>query len=187
MSTDIGLAPRDESDTAFLIAAAGDNYYVNIAGDSDLSDNQYTTAAGDDALSGKSPDRPMASLAALLDAYDLGPGDVVHIDTGVYQTPRNIVITANDAASRFKVRRTVRPATFDRGNISNGSYVPELNDADGVTISHLSITGAQLESFRRRGDQRSSHDRQQHRLRQQQWRHRHGSGWRSRSRRRPHH
>ncbi|MCA9203811.1 MAG: right-handed parallel beta-helix repeat-containing protein, partial [Planctomycetales bacterium] len=148
VSTDIGLAPRDESDTAFLIAAAGDNYYVNIAGDSDLSDNQYTTAAGDDAQSGKSPDRPMASLAALLDAYDLGPGDVVHIDTGVYQTPRNIVITANDAGVTIQgPTDDGKTATFDRGNTSNGSYVFELSDADGVTISHLSITGGEVGIF----------------------------------------
>ena len=39
----------------------------------------------------------MASLAALLAAYDLDPGDTIHVDTGNYALAGNIVITAQDS------------------------------------------------------------------------------------------
>ena len=45
---------------------------------------------GDNAHSGKSPDAPMASLAALLAAYDLGSGDVIYVDTGTYLLANSI-------------------------------------------------------------------------------------------------
>jgi hypothetical protein len=38
-------------------------------------------AIGDNANSGKDADHPMASLTALLRAYDLDPGDVVYMAT----------------------------------------------------------------------------------------------------------
>ena len=39
----------------------------------------------------------MASLAALLAAYDLEPGDTIHVDTGTYALAGNIVIAAQDS------------------------------------------------------------------------------------------
>jgi hypothetical protein len=56
-----------------------------------------STAVGDNAASGKSPDRPMASLTALLSAYDLDPGDVIHVDTGTYHLVRNVRLEASDS------------------------------------------------------------------------------------------
>ena len=69
----------DVSDAPILIANAGHDYYIN---DSSTVGDIFTTSTGNNANSGKSPDQPMASLAALLAAYDLDPGDVVHVDTG---------------------------------------------------------------------------------------------------------
>ena len=66
----------------FLIANAGHDYYLN---DTSTAGDVFTTAAGDNATSGKSPDQPMASLAALLSAYPVGPGDTIHVDTGTYK------------------------------------------------------------------------------------------------------
>ena len=92
-----GSRPEDVSDEPFLIASAGADYYVN---DTSTDSDVLTTASGDNALSGKSPDRPMASLFALLAAYDLDLGDVIHVDTGTYRLVRNIVIAAPDGGVR---------------------------------------------------------------------------------------
>ncbi len=64
-SPDAALSPAISSDR-FMIAAPSNVYYINTAIDSSLTDNQYTTAAGNNFNSGRSPNRPMADLAALL-------------------------------------------------------------------------------------------------------------------------
>src|SRR5439155_3012397 len=46
---------------------------------------------------GTTPADPMASLNALLGAYDLDPGDTVYVDTGYYSLPANVRITAQDS------------------------------------------------------------------------------------------
>jgi len=43
----------------------------------------------------------MASLNALLGAYDLDPGDTVYVDTGYYSLPANVRIRAQDSVSQF--------------------------------------------------------------------------------------
>ncbi|MCP3910708.1 MAG: hypothetical protein GY713_07120, partial [Actinomycetia bacterium] len=137
-----GTQPVDDSDAGFLITNPGQDYYVN---DADLTGDEYTTAVGDNSNSGKSPDAPMASIAGLLRAYDLDAGDVVHVDTGVYNLPTNITITADDAG--VEIRGPVDPleeghqALLDRGNSNSGNYVFVLSNADDVTLSHLAITG----------------------------------------------
>jgi parallel beta-helix repeat protein len=133
---------QDSSDRPFTIANGGTSYYVNVAGDTNLNDNEYTTGAGDDANSGKSPNRPMASLSALLRAYDLEPGDTIFVDTGVYTLQTNLVLGQADSGVTVQGPTGVgRTAVFDRDNTSAGSYVFELAGADDVTLSHLVVTG----------------------------------------------
>ena len=135
---------QDQSDEGFLIANGGQNYYVNMALDADLGDNEYTTAAGNNANSGKSADAPMASLAALLRAYDLDAGDTVYVDTGVYSLATNIVLDAQDSGVRIQGPQVVgHTATLNRGNTADGRVVFQLSGADNVTLSHLAITGGQ--------------------------------------------
>ena len=87
----------------FSVANNGNAYYVNIGGDVDLSDNEFTTASGDNANTGKLPNSPMRSLAALLRAYDLDPGDTIHVDTGTYgRLLTNAVLTAEDSGVTFQ-------------------------------------------------------------------------------------
>ena len=107
----------------------GAHFYVN---DASLTGDEFTTAAGDNANDGKSPDRPMASLAALLSAYDLNPDDVIHVDAGAYAMVRNAVITAQDAGVRIKGPASA-VALLNRANTATGSYAIELVNADGVT------------------------------------------------------
>uniref|UniRef100_UPI000A9C9608 hypothetical protein n=1 Tax=Methylomonas koyamae TaxID=702114 RepID=UPI000A9C9608 len=77
-----------------MIANAGKAYYVN---DGSTVGDEYTTAVGDNANSGKDPNRPMASLAALLRAYDLDAGDVIYVDSGNYSLATNIVLGSQDS------------------------------------------------------------------------------------------
>ncbi|MCA9139007.1 MAG: right-handed parallel beta-helix repeat-containing protein, partial [Planctomycetales bacterium] len=133
------------SGAAFMITPAGNEYYVNIPGDSDLTDNQYTFAAGDNAASGRSPNAPMASIAALLRAYDLEPGDTIYVDAGTYDLLSNIVIDAEDSGVRIVGPTDAgKSAILDRGNTTSGSYVFDLVGTDSVTLSNLSITGGYI-------------------------------------------
>jgi len=133
-----GTQPADVSDRPFLVASNGTLYYVN---DGSLTGDLLATAPGDNRNSGKSPGKPMSSLAALVSAYDLDAGDLIHIDTGTYGVVRNVVLGSEDSGVRIE-GPAVGVATLNRGNSSSGSYVVELAGADDVTLSRLTLTGA---------------------------------------------
>ena len=121
-----GSSPPDISDESFLITDAGTEYYIS--------------PTGDNAASGKDANAPMASLAALLTAYDLDPGDTIHVAAGTYQLIRNIVLAEQDSGVRILGPES-GTAVLDRGNTSSGSYVVEMGGADQVTLEHLTLTG----------------------------------------------
>ena len=132
---------------ALQVANAGRSYYVN---DGSLTGDEYTTAIGNDLNSGKTADRPMASLAALLRAYDLDAGDVVYIDTGVYGLSRNVVIGAEDGGTgasgqvRFQgPTGSGHAAVLDRGNTASGTAGFELSGADWVSLANLQVRGGE--------------------------------------------
>ena len=137
VSADDGSQQQDTSDEPFLIANNGHDYYVN---DSSTAGDVFTTAVGNNLNSGKSPDQPMASVQALLAAYDLDPGDVVHVDTGSYTLSQNIVLGPQDSGVRIEGPSTA-VALLNRGNTSSGSYVFQMAGATNVTIDHVTMTG----------------------------------------------
>ncbi len=72
-------------------------FYVN---DGSTAGDVYCTAVGNDANSGASPGSPKASLAALVDSAQLGPGDEVFVDTGSYYYPGSpVILTSLDSGS----------------------------------------------------------------------------------------
>ncbi|MBN1268376.1 MAG: hypothetical protein JXB04_02220, partial [Kiritimatiellae bacterium] len=71
-------------------------YYVN---DEYTSGDVYCTAPGSDTNNGLAQSTPMASLQALLDTYNVGPGDTIMFDTGLYGVSNSILIGAADAGS----------------------------------------------------------------------------------------
>src|SRR5207237_6284410 len=87
-------AISDISDSTFSIAVASPLYYVN---DSTVQAGDFTTQPGNDANDGLTPATPKASLQAILNAYDLGPGDIIKIDRGVYDLTTDIVISNQDS------------------------------------------------------------------------------------------
>ncbi|NCC50972.1 MAG: hypothetical protein EOM20_07115, partial [Spartobacteria bacterium] len=109
-------------------------YYVN-----DVSTNldAWCTASGNDANDGLTPSTPKATVQAVLDAYDLKPGDMVRIDTGDYLLSENVEVTAQDqGATGNPVVFEASPygVTFDRGSTASGSYGWHISGASNVTL-----------------------------------------------------
>ena len=140
-----GSRPQDASDAFFQVAPAGRHFYVN---DNSTAGDVFTTAVGANANSGKSPDKPMATLAAVLASYDLESGDVVHMDTGTYELFHNLLILPQDSGVRIEgagaatgAAAGTGPVTLlDRNNVN--ALLFDIRSADDVTLDHLSLTGA---------------------------------------------
>ncbi len=129
------LEVSDTSDNYFTIANSGNQYYVN---DGSTLGDTIATAVGNNANSGKDPAHPMASIAALLAAYDLDAGDVINVDKGLYSLVSNIVINQLDAGVTIRGPQD-RSAILDRGNLNSGSVGIYLQNADSVTLENLTI------------------------------------------------
>lgn len=94
-ATNAGGQAWASSSASFATPAARD-YYVN---DQSTSGDVYCGAAGSDAYDGLTPATPRPSIQAILDSYDLGPGDTVFIDTGEYSLTNTLIIAAADTGS----------------------------------------------------------------------------------------
>src|SRR5262249_2137781 len=121
----------------FQVVTNGKDYYVN---DGSTTGDQLTKAVGANANSGKDPAAPMASLYALIQAYDLDAGDVVHVDTGNYTLYRNLLLTLQDSGVTIQ-GPTGSVAQLDRANMNSSSYEFELGGANDITLDHLTMTG----------------------------------------------
>ncbi|RLB69862.1 MAG: hypothetical protein DRH04_04500, partial [Deltaproteobacteria bacterium] len=143
VSANTALNSSDVSDRAFMVSNNDHEYYIN---DDSLTGDEFTTAPGDNANSGKSADAPMATLSALLRAYDLDAGDVVYVDTGSYKVLTNIILDAEDSGVEIRGPEEIgHQALFDRAineNYAQNSRVFVLDNTSDITLSHLALTGA---------------------------------------------
>jgi Ca2+-binding RTX toxin-like protein len=134
----------DVSNTPFSILGRANAYYVN---DGTAESGDWTTAAGNDGNDGLSSATPKASIRAILETYDLGPGDIIYVDSGIYNLTTNIVLGADDSGVTIigyqDEAHPDRKAVLNRGNASAGSYVLELGGADDVAVSRLALAGGQ--------------------------------------------
>jgi hypothetical protein len=115
-------------------------YFVN---DGDTALDQWCTRPGDDAYSGKYATVPKASVQAILDSYNLEPGDVIRIDTGRYYLSGNITIAAEDSGTSAKplvIEGSPYGVTLDRGDAAPGSCGIQIDGASFVTIRTASST-----------------------------------------------
>ncbi len=133
-----GAQPSGLSEGSFMIVNNGDNFYIN--GSSTVGD-VYTTAVGNDANSGKDPAHPMATLAALLQAYTLGAGDIIYVDTGNYTLLRNVVLGAQDSGVTIVGPSTGPGAIFNRANTNPSSYDIQMTGGTNVSLAYLTLTG----------------------------------------------
>jgi len=102
---------------------------------------------GNDANSGKSPDQPMASLAALLRAYPITAGDTIFVDTGNYVATSDAVLPASDGGTAAAPALIIGPtnggaAVINRNNTAAGTDVLDDAAAGNVTVQGLVFTGA---------------------------------------------
>ncbi len=103
--------------------------YVNPASQIDRSNSYYTTLPGNDQWSGLLHRRPKATLQNVLDTYQLGPDDIIVLDTG-YHEP-GALITAADQGATFV------------GSLA-GSYISgiHLDGADDSLFEMLRFAGS---------------------------------------------
>ena len=126
----------------FLIGNAGTAFYVSNS--STTVGNVYTTALGNNANSGTSPSTPMASVEAVLNDYQLVPGDTIYVDNGTYALFHNINLPIADSGITIEGPTTGgATAVLNRGNTSTDDYVFSFvgTNATNITIEDLSITG----------------------------------------------
>lgn len=134
----------DTSAAFFSITNPISLYYVN---DTNLNaSGDWTTATGNDANDGLTPATPKASIRSVLETYDLGPGDTILVDAGVYHLTDNMIVTAGDAGARIEGYHDAaypgRHALLDRGDrISPTAAALAINGADDVTVARLRLTG----------------------------------------------
>src|SRR5205814_598745 len=134
----------DFSNAPFRIVAPVHTFYVN---DSAVQAGDWTTVAGNDGNAGFSTDSPKASIRALIQAYNLGAGDTIRVDAGVYAISVNIILNASNTGLTIEgyhdAQFVGRKAVLDRANVNDSSYLFELQGASNVTLENLSITGGQ--------------------------------------------
>ena len=115
-------------------------FYVN---DGSTNLDNWCMQPGDDQNDGVAPDSPKATIQSVLDAYDLEPGDVVRIDTGLYTNDSNIEVTSDDegsSADPVVFEASPYGVRIDRNNTGSGNYGWHLNHCDYVTISTATST-----------------------------------------------
>jgi hypothetical protein len=126
-----GLLTSDISDQAFEVVNNGPEYYLS--------------PTGDDANGGKTPNRPMRTLRAILDSFDLDSGDRINVAAGTYLLDSNIVITQQDSGVTIQGPANAG-AIFNRQNTSEGTseIAFDLQNADNITFDSITVTAAEI-------------------------------------------
>jgi len=143
-----GAWPTAESVQPFILHNQGLAYYVN---DDTAEPGDYCTAAGSSDNDGLTPATPKRWLSEILDTYNLEPGDVVYVDSGVYQPGGTETIGDLDAGEyggADGTRVTIQGQT--NANAEATLYVtsdPELDflkldGTCGIKLSHMQFLGA---------------------------------------------
>ena len=114
---------------------------------SDVGDLYTPGVFGDDNNDGLTPETPMASIQAVLDTYDLAPGDVILVDTGSYDLTTGIVIGAEDSGDAVNPIIISGPnsgpgAELHLNDQSNGAVAVTFDGADHVTLQNLVVGDA---------------------------------------------
>ncbi|HDL77819.1 MAG TPA: hypothetical protein ENG36_03530, partial [Lentisphaerae bacterium] len=128
----------DTNDAAFALRNEPIHFYVN---DAVTTGDVYCTAGGSPYNDGLDPATPLDSLQAVLDTYDLEPGDVVYVDAGTYAPSATVTIgyfDAGEATNRVVIQGSTGEvvATVFEGA---GLY---LNSAPGVRLGNIRISAA---------------------------------------------
>jgi parallel beta-helix repeat protein len=140
----------DRSQEPFTVPEDGSDYFVD---DHSNVDDEYTpNGIGDNRHTGKISSAPKPYLTNLVRVYDLVAGDRVMVDTGVYSMidpvaisgstdlglglDQSFLITGPTSTARVAELFPAIPGDRSRPLI-------ELDDADGMTIEHLTLRDAE--------------------------------------------
>jgi len=127
----------DVTDSRFILRNGPLSYYVNNGA---TTGDVYSTAPGVSTNHGATPAQPLPTLQAVINSFDLEPGDVVYVDTGVYTLTNSIALTSLDAGVIFKGSTNVNAG----GSVilgADGFNVFSLVESPGTQIRHLTIKG----------------------------------------------
>lgn len=125
----------DVTDSRFILRNGPLSYYVN---DNATTGDVYCIAAGSTTNHGATPAQPLTTIQAVVNSFDLEPGDVVYVDTGVYTLTNSVSITSLDAGVIF------RGNTNAGGSVilgAAGFNVFSLFECQNVQFRHLKIQG----------------------------------------------
>ena len=138
-----------ETEGVFSVRNAPFTFYIN---DNSRTGDVYCTAVGSNTNNGLSPASPMLDLNRLLERYDLEAGDVVYIDTGVYDSGVNPWrITQADSAGIREDGKVNEPAVVFQGSTNsllngtvlnrNGQEIGiQLDYAAGVELRNITVS-----------------------------------------------
>jgi len=135
----------DQTTTFFSIRNAPLKLYVNNAS---TAGDVYTSAQGSSTNWEAAANRPANSLSMVIQRYNLEPGDVVYIDTGIYSSP-------SLTWGRYLGGSTSLPivligstnmlsggAVLQGTGLSAGTHVLSLSSTRNITLSNLVIRNA---------------------------------------------
>ena len=111
----------------FLIHNDPLEYFVN---DHSRSNDVWCTAAGSLENTGFSADSPLPSLSAVLERYDLEPGDKVWVDTGVYTSSANVGYLSTGTAEQPVL---IQGSTSHAGTVFKGGRL-SISHARGIHV-----------------------------------------------------
>lgn len=118
-------------------------YYIN---DDNPAGDVYCTAIGNDENLGTSKGSPKYSLKSLFDTHEIQAGDIVFVDTGVYDYSDDQTIGAVDSgASNAYILVQGSTNTAAGGSVINrraGTVGLYLNGATYYDLRHLTVTNA---------------------------------------------
>lgn len=119
-------------------------FYVN---DASTAGDVYTTAIGDPLNDGIAEDSPLHSISAVLNRYDVQPGDRILVDTGFYSLTNSISLTlariSGVATNPIFITGSTNVAAG--GTVlhrNKGLAVFELGQVSGITLQHLNLVDA---------------------------------------------
>lgn len=153
VSSEVGAPIQSTNSRYFSVRLRPVTYYVN---DSSTNGDVYCTSPGQSSYDALTPDKPNNSVQAVLNLYDLEPGDRILVDSGYYLLSSAVLVLADDGGvvSNHVViagstNWPIGVTTFDRQSTNLGSGLGtqidaafELNRAPYIELRNMVISNA---------------------------------------------
>ena len=141
------LIALDRSIETFTVPEGGQSFFVN---DDLTAGDEYSTAAGNHRHTGRTPAEPKPDAQSLLRTYRLGPTDTLFVDTGAYAAHHPLVLSGTGTRGDDESFTLTGP--MEDGHEARLGYIDpaqsapgiELDDADQMTITHVTLDGVEV-------------------------------------------